>query len=106
MVRILIQYQCLCDWFLEAMVTFRWFADKYRFSVGTAAGLDDVIRYRNLTHDQTSYCADGLNLQHKRMYFASVTAINGALTPRNVTAHSDGGKQMYVGVTPCLTAGV
>ena len=62
------------------------------FALGTTAGADDVVNYTRLSYDQTSYCVDGLQLQHKHTYIASVTAINAALIERNVTAHSDGGR--------------
>ena len=62
------------------------------FALGTTAGADDIVKYTRLSYDQTSYCVDGLQLQHKHTYIASVTAINAALIERNVTAHSDGGR--------------
>ena len=64
---------------------------KFLFALGTKAGTDDIVNVTELSYDQTSYCIDSLQLEHKHEYFASVTAINAAKVQRNVTAHSDGG---------------
>ncbi|KAI0241220.1 hypothetical protein LSAT2_032838 [Lamellibrachia satsuma] len=70
---------------------------KYVITLGTSAGSDDIVPYTRLSHDVTSQCVDGLHLQHKAVYFVSVTAVNGGLVERNVTVNSDG---VYVDLTP------
>ena len=70
---------------------------KYVITLGTSAGSDDIVPYTRLSYDVTSQCVDGLHLQHKAVYFVSVTAVNGGLVERNVTVNSDGGRvQLYV----------
>ena len=64
---------------------------KYMFSVGTSAGSGDIVPDTRLPHDVTSHCVDSLHLQHKAVYFASVTAVNGGLNEKEVTVNSDGG---------------
>ena len=67
---------------------------QYEFSLGTTAGSDDVIDATILDYDSTGECVDGLRLIHKQIYYATITAFNGALVQRNVTVHSDGCKSM------------
>ena len=67
---------------------------RYEFSLGTTAGSDDVIDATILDYDSTGECVDGLRLIHKQIYYATITAFNGALVQRNVTVHSDGCKSM------------
>ena len=61
-------------------------------SVGTSAGSDNIVPSTNMSYTVTSYCKDGLHLQHKTVYFASVTAFNGGHNERAVTVNSDGGR--------------
>ena len=65
---------------------------KYVFTVGTSAGSDNIVPYTRLSYNVTSQCMDGLHLQHKAVYFCSVTAVNGGLIERNVTVNSNGGR--------------
>ena len=70
---------------------------KYLITLGTSAGSDDIVPYTWLSYDVTSQCVDGLHLQHKAVYFVSVTAVSWGLVERNVTVNSDGGRvQLYV----------
>ena len=63
--------------------------------LGSTAGSDDVVASTTLGYEMTSSCVDGLQLLHKHTYFASVTAVNGGLVQRNVTAHSNGRRSTY-----------
>jgi len=65
---------------------------KYMLSLGTSAGSGDIVPSTRVSYDVTRYCMDGLHLQHKAVYFASVTAFNGGLNERAVTVNSDGGR--------------
>ena len=67
------------------------FTAKYLFVLGTTPGNDDVVANTVLSYHVTSHCVDGLQLQHRRVYYSSVTAVNGGLVEKNVTVHSDGG---------------
>ncbi|KAK2165039.1 hypothetical protein NP493_1368g00012 [Ridgeia piscesae] len=72
---------------------------KYLFDLGTTPGSADVVANIAMPYTVTSHCVDGLQLQHKRVYYSSVTAFNGAISEKNVSVSSDG---VYVDVTPPL----
>ena len=60
--------------------------------LGTTPGSGDVVANIAMPYTITSHCVDGLQLQHKRVYYSSVTAFNGGIVEKNVTVRSDGGK--------------
>ena len=68
---------------------------KYLFDLGTTPGSADVVSNIAMPYTVTSHCVDGLHLQHKRVYYSSVTAFNGGIVEKNVTVSSDGGKPNY-----------
>ena len=67
---------------------------KYLLALGTTPGYY-VVASKELPYSASSHCLDGLQLQHKRVYYSSVTAFNGGLVLRNVTGFSDGGASDY-----------
>ena len=80
-------------------------AAKFLFALGTKAGTDDIVNMKEVSYDQTRYCVNSLQLEHKHEYFATVTAINAALIQRNVTVHSDGGRVVLcVKLCVCLSS--
>ena len=67
------------------------FKDRYLVGFGTYAGQDNIVANRELTSSQIKLCVQA-ELEHNHTYYATVTAINGALRQLNVTSSSDGGK--------------
>ncbi|VDI44467.1 Hypothetical predicted protein, partial [Mytilus galloprovincialis] len=64
---------------------------EYRWGVGTEAGRDDIVPFKNKTfsRDVKDSCAD-LQLQHNTTYYSIVIAKNSALNPKTVKGYSNG----------------
>ena len=67
---------------------------RYLWGVGTRPGVDDIVKFKNLTQYDKSDCA-AATLVHNKTYYSTVFAYNNALNSKAANASSDGGK--YVG---------
>ncbi|KAK7113965.1 hypothetical protein V1264_000110 [Littorina saxatilis] len=70
---------------------------KYVWGVGSTAGQDDVIAFRELSAHDHHACASELVLTHNATYFSTIIAFNKALNQKIVNASSDG---VLVDLTP------
>ena len=64
---------------------------RFLWGVGTKAGSDDVVKFRNLTQYDKSGCAPAA-LDHNRTYYSTVFAYNNALNSKATNGSSDGGR--------------
>ena len=64
--------------------------------LGTAPGECNVVEWLEISGRARSWCGNDLQLNHTETYFLTVTAINGAMVPLNVSVSSDGG--CYIGL--------
>ncbi|OWF48074.1 Delta-like protein 1 [Mizuhopecten yessoensis] len=62
----------------------------YLWGVGTTPGVDDVVKYHNLTHHYKRSCVGDLTLLHNTTYYSTVKAYNAALNSKGSSGTSDG----------------
>lgn len=76
--------QLLMGYYYYYFIRFRW-------GIGTAPGGENIMAFRNFSHNTRHVCAK-LSLQHNTKYYSTVIVFNGALNSKDSNSTSNGGK--------------
>lgn len=63
---------------------------RFQWGIGTTLGKDNVMAFRNLSHNTRYACAD-IALRHNTTYYSTVIVFNAALNSKSANSTSNGG---------------
>lgn len=63
---------------------------RFQWGIGTTSGKDNVMAFRNLSHNTRYACAD-IDLRHNTTYYSTVIVFNAALNSKSANSTSNGG---------------
>ncbi|XP_061168901.1 uncharacterized protein LOC133178169 [Saccostrea echinata] len=73
--------------------------DHFRWGIGTIPGKDNIMNFRNFSHNTRHSCID-IALRHNTRYFSTVIVFNGALNSKDSNSTSNG---VLIDTTPPLS---
>lgn len=66
----------------------------FRWGIGTKPEVDNVMAFRNFSHNTRHACVD-IVLQHNTKYYSTLIVFNAALNSKDANSSSDGGNQPF-----------
>lgn len=64
----------------------------FRWGIGTKPEADNVMAFRNFSHNTRHACVD-IVLQHNTKYYSTLIVFNAALNSKDSNSSSDGGNR-------------